>query len=224
MKKSALAAALLFLLPITVAAQDNDISFFLGGAAFEKTTLVAFLPEDLEVGLTFENGRSFALGFNHFWGDGGISTEFGILGLQTDPTLEVSSGPFEASIDVGDISVAAFTTTAQYHFRRHERVSPYLGAGLAILTGEFEAEFPDEFGGITRQTADFEVGAGFLFNAGLDIRINERWIFGIDVKAIPYSPEIDADEVPEIPEEEIVVTDELDLNPVIVGLGARYRF
>lgn len=221
--KTPFAVALLLFLPLTLSAQDNDVSVFLGGAGFEETTIVAFLPEDLELGLTFENGRAFSLGFNHFWRDG-FSTEFGILGLETDPTLEVRSEPFDASIDIGDISVAAFTTTAQYHFRRYERVSPYLGAGIAILTGEFDAEFEDELGEITRESADFEVAAGFILNGGVNIRINERWVFAIDVKAIPYSPEVDTEDLPEIPEEEIVVTDELDLNPVIVGFGARYRF
>ena len=40
-------AALLLMLPLPAAAQDNDVSLFLGGAGFEKTTIVAFLPEDL---------------------------------------------------------------------------------------------------------------------------------------------------------------------------------
>lgn len=216
-------AALLLLFPLTAAAQNNDVSLFLGGAAFESNTIVAFAPEDFDLELAFENGRSFSLNFNHFWRDS-FSTEFGILGVSADPTFKISSGPINASFDVGDASIGAFTATGQYHFRRYARVSPYVGAGIALVSGELEAEFEDEFGEVTNQVAEFEGAGAILFNAGLNIRINDRWIFAVDVKAIPYSPEIEDEDVPEIPAEEVIVIDEVDLNPVIVGFGVRYRF
>ncbi|HEX6178843.1 MAG TPA: OmpW family outer membrane protein, partial [Thermoanaerobaculia bacterium] len=98
------------------------------------------------------------------------------------------------------------------------------GAGIALVSGELEAEFEDEFGEVTNQVAEFEGAGAILFNAGLNIRINDRWIFAVDVKAIPYSPEIEDEDVPEIPADEVIVIDEVDLNPVIVGFGVRYRF
>lgn len=63
-----------------------------------------------------------------------------------------------------------------------------------------------------------------LFNGGVNFRMNERWAFAIDVKAIPYSPEIEDDAPVEIPDDAVVLADEIDLNPVILGFGLRYRF
>lgn len=217
------ALVLLLLLPVTATAQNNDVSLFLGGAGFETTTIVAFLPEDLELELGFENGRTFALGFNHFWRDS-FSTEIGVLGLSADPTLSLRSGPLNATFDIGDIRVSALTLTGQWHFRRDARVSPYLGAGIALLSGEIEAALEDELGEFTTTSADFEGAGGIVFNGGVNFRINDRWVFAVDVKAIPYSPEIEGEPPIDIPEEEIVLTDEIDLNPVIVGFGIRYRF
>lgn len=221
--KTRLAFFIVLLLPLAASAQDNDVSLLFGGAGFETTTIAAFLPEDLEVELGFENGRTFALGFNHFWRDN-VSTEVGLLGLSADPTLSVRSGPIDATFDIGDIRVSALTLTGQWHFRRDARVSPYIGAGIALLGGEIEAALEDELGEFTTTSADFEGAAGVLFNAGVNFRMNERWVFVIDVKAIPYSPEIEGEPPVDIPEEEIVLTDEIDLNPVIVGFGIRYRF
>ncbi|MGZ8867474.1 MAG: OmpW/AlkL family protein [Thermoanaerobaculia bacterium] len=223
MKTRLAALILLLLLPLTVSAQDNDVSIFVGGAAFETTTIVAFLPEDLELELGFENGRTFALGFNHFWRDS-FSTEIGVLGISADPTLSLRSGPLDATFDIGDISVSALTLTGQWHFRRDARVSPYLGAGIALLSGEIEAALEDELGQFTTTSADFEGAGGIVFNGGVNFRMNDRWVFAIDVKAIPYSPEIEGEPPVDIPEEEIVLTDEVDLNPVIVAFGIRYRF
>lgn len=218
-------ALLLLLLPLSAAAQDTDVSLFLGGAGFDTTTLVAFFPDDfgLDLELGFENGQTFAVGVNHFWRPN-VSTEFSLLRLSTDPTLTVRSGPVDASFDIGDIRVGALTAAGQWHFRREGRVSPYVGAGVALLSGEIETELGDEFGDVTETSADFEGAAGLFFNAGLNFRINDRWLFAIDVKAIPYSPEIEDEPPVEIPEEEVVITDELDLNPVIAAFGLRYRF
>lgn len=223
MKTSLAAAILLLFLPLLASAQQNDVAVYVGGAGFETTTIAAFLPEDLEVELGFENGRTFSLAFNHFWRDS-VSTEFAVLGLEADPTLSVRSGPIDASFDIGDVRVGAFTITGQWHFRRDARVSPYIGAGIALLSGEIEATGADELGEFTTTSADFEGAAGVLFNGGVNFRMNERWAFAIDVKAIPYSPEIEGEPPVEIPEEEVFLTDEIDLNPVIVGFGLRYRF
>ena len=223
MKTRLAAVIVLLFLSLTASAQQNEVSVFLGGAGFETTTIVAFLPEDLEIELGFENGRTFALGFNHFWRDS-LSTEFAVLGLTADPTLSLRSGPIDASVDIGDIRVSALTVTGQWHFRRDARVSPYIGAGIALLSGEIEAALDDELGDITTTSADFEGAGGVLLNGGVNFRINERWVFAVDVKAIPYSPEIEDEPPFEIPEEDVVLTDEIDLNPVIVGFGLRYRF
>ena len=223
MKTRLAAVILLLFVSLTASAQQNDVSLFLGGAGFETTTIVAFLPADLDLELGFENGRTFALGFNHFWRDS-LSTEFGVLGLTADPTLSLRSGPIDANFDIADIRVSALTITGQWHFHRDARVSPYIGAGIALLSGEIEAALDDELGEFTTTSADFEGAAGVLFNGGVNFRMNERWAFAIDVKAIPYSPEIEGEPPIGVPEEVVVLTDEIDLNPVIVGFGLRYRF
>lgn len=218
-------AILLLLLPLPAAAQNTDVSFFLGGARFETTRLVMAFPDDfgLDVELGFENGRVLSAGVNHFWSDR-VSTDFSFLVLSTDPTLTVSGGGFGATFDIGDIRVGALTATGQWHFQREARLSPYVGGGVAVLRGEIESDFEDELEEVANVSADFETAVGLLVNAGVNLRINERWLFAVDVKFIPYSPEIDGEPPVEVPEEEIVLTDELDLNPVIVGVGLRYRF
>ena len=209
---------LLLLLPLSAAAQSNDFSFFLGGVQFDRTTIAAFAPEDFEAELAFENAGSVTLSFNHFWRDN-FSTELALIGMGADPTLNVESGPVDISVDLGSASLGAFTAAAQWHFRRGARVSPYVGGGIALIGGEIEAEVEDEEGNEIRETVDLESAGTLLLNGGVNIRINDRWAFVVDAKLIPYTAEIEEED---LPDEESV--EEIDLNPFILGFGFRFRF
>jgi outer membrane protein W len=205
----------LLLLPLTATAQTNDVSFFLGGVAFDETTIAAFAPEDFEANLTFENGGALSFSYNHFWRER-FSTEFSIIGMASDPTLQIEEGPVDISVDLGDMTAGAITAAGQWHFRTGARVRPYIGGGIALVSGEIEVDFEDEDGVRTQETADLEGKGALLLNGGVNFRISDRWDFAIDAKAIPYSPEVEGDEADE--------NDEIDLNPFILGFGIRYRF
>lgn len=206
---------LLLLVPLTAAAQTNDVYFFLGGVAFDETTIAALAPEDFEATLAFENGGAISLSYNHFWRER-FSTEFSIIGMASDPTLKVEDGPVDISVDLGDMTAGAVTAAAQWHFRTGARVRPYVGGGIALISGEIDVDFEDEDGVRVQQSADLEGKGALLFNAGVNFRISDRWDFAIDAKAIPYSPTVEDEEPGE--------DDEVDLNPFILGFGIRYRF
>ena len=210
---------LLCLFPLSAFAQSNDFSVFLGGVKFDTTTIAAFAPEDFEAELAFENAGAFTVSFNHFWREN-FSTELALIGMGADPTLNVESGPVDISVDLGKAGIGAFTGAAQWHFRRASRVSPYVGAGLALISGEIEAEGEDDLGNEINETVDLEGAGTLMLNGGVNIRMTDRWVFAIDAKVIPYTAEIEDEEA--LPEEESI--DEIDLNPFILSFGVRFRF
>ena len=211
--------ALLLLLPLSAQAQENnDFSLFLGSASFSSTEILAVEPEDIRVELAFEQGGAGTVAYNHFWRRN-FSTELSLIGMAADVKLNVTEGPVDLSIDAGDVSLVAFTAAGQWHFRRDARVQPYVGAGLALISGEIEIEGEDEEGNEIEESADLEGAATLVVNGGVNFRLNPHWYLSLDAKAMPYEAEIDDD----VPAEEGDI-DELDMNPFIFSFGVRYRF
>ena len=115
------------------------------------------------------------------------------------------------------MNIGALSASALWHFRTDARVMPYAGVGLAVINGEIESEI-DTGDEVITQTAELDDSATLIFHGGINFKINERWIFAIDAKAIPYSPTSDIDD------DDFGVLSELELNPFILGFGIRHRF
>lgn len=111
------------------------------------------------------------------------------------------------------------TLTVQYHFRPKATFRPYLGIGVNY-THTYGENADDALeatlGGSTDVNADDSLG--YAVQAGFDYAIGERWFINFDLKYIDMSVDI-----------ELVTGSthrrvDVDINPIIAGIGLGYQF
>ena len=113
------------------------------------------------------------------------------------------------------------TLLVQYHFMADQSIRPYVGAGvnLTIAYGEDASQsLVNALGGPTNLKADNSIG--WAVQAGVDIDLDDRWFFNLDIKYI----DIGVDVAITTPATSTTRTTTLDINPIIVGAGIGYRF
>lgn len=113
-------------------------------------------------------------------------------------------------LDLGDIWLLPPTLTLQYHFTPEKQFSPYLGAGI-----NYTVPFGEDDG---RDVTDLEVDPdfGYAVQAGFDYWINDNWGFNMDVKKLWLDLDASVNNGG--------VTGNVELDPVIAGVGISYRF
>ena len=187
---------------------QTEIGIALNSAEFEAVTLT---DEEESVTIDFDESVGFGVSFNHYWTDA-FSTEFAAHGFGGDMTIDAEDLPvFKA----GEIHAAAITGMGQFHFNRAGRFSPYLGAGIAVVGGEFEPN--DEFEDPSEPDSDgFELETETTWTAGVgaDLRLTERLILNLDVRYIRWDARAEDDEESE----------SLEIDPMLVSAGIKFRF
>jgi outer membrane protein W len=199
-KRTVIALSLL-LLPLTATAQRNDLGVFISTSQFEDSEIndagdifdVEF-DEDMGVGILY----------NRFWTNS-FSTEFAYQRLGADLTLSFQ----DISEDVGSLDLDMLTATGQLHFARGSMISPYIGAGVAYVSGEAGA-----IDGSELENADLENEVDFLANAGLNVGLGRSLVIFLDGKYVMYEARGEGD-----PDD-----DALDVNPLIIAAGIKWRF
>ena len=131
----------------------------------------------------------------------------------------VTVGPLtNATVDLGDVWLLPPTLTAQYHFNTDGRVKPYVGAGVNATFFFNEDEGPVADG------IEYDPSVGFALQAGVDIDLDGTpggWAFNADVKKIWINPDVTVDFSTALGAS---LDAEVDIDPVVVGLGLGYRF
>jgi outer membrane protein W len=190
----------LLLLPLTAAAQNNELGVFISTSQLDEDEINE-AGDIFEV--EFDEDMGFGLLYNRFW-FGSFSTELAYQRLGADLTLSAD----EITEDIGELDLDVLSATAQLHFMRGGIVSPYVGGGLAYISGEAGSIDEDEL-----DTVDLENETEFLANAGLNVNLGRFAIF-LDGKYILYEARGEGD-----PDDEA-----LELNPLIIAGGVKLRF
>lgn len=204
-------AAALVIFPLSLAAQTspaNDVGVFVTSSSYDHEF-------DFD-GIEFEEKAGYGVSYNRYWSDA-ISTEFAAQKLAADityvPVFDDSLDEFE----LGEMDLTVISATAQWHFLRGGRVSPYAGVGLAHIQGEVETyeietdpgEEPIEAG-----TFDLESETTVVLNGGVDFNVTPSLAIGLDVKYIAYDPKGEGE----------LDSDRVDLNPLVLAAGLKFRF
>jgi outer membrane protein len=114
-------------------------------------------------------------------------------------------------LDLGETWLLPPTVTVQYHFQpRDPSFRPYVGVGVNYTI--FFNEGDDAAAGID---VDYDDNFGFALQAGADFPINERWSVNVDVKKIFLNTDVTI--------EPIGVRADVDIDPLIIGVGLTYR-
>jgi outer membrane protein len=117
-------------------------------------------------------------------------------------------------LDIGEVWLLPPTLTVQYHFQPDDPdFRPYVGAGVnyTMFFGHDDAD-------PAILDADFDSSVGFALQAGFDIPIDEHWSINVDVKKVWINTDVRLDTTlgP--------VAADVDINPLIVGVGVAYRW
>lgn len=99
------------------------------------------------------------------------------------------------------------TLTVKYHLLPDNTISPYVGAGVCYVI-----PFQDKLNGVS----DFDIDSSFGWAAqvGVDVALGGGWYANADLKYLNVETEM-----------RIAATKyDLDLNPLVGGLGVGYRF
>lgn len=199
-KRTLIALSLLFL-SLPLFAQMNDLGVFISTSQFENSEINdAGDVFDVE----FDEDMGLGVLYNRFWTTG-FSTEFAYQRLGAD--MSVSLG--DVAAQVAELDLDVLSGTAQLHFGRRGLFNPYIGAGVAYISGE--AGFIDEE---ELESVDFESEVEYLANAGLNVGLGRSFTVFVDGKYILFGARGEGE-----PEEET-----LDLNPLVISGGVKWRF
>lgn len=196
--------------PMALAAQPaNEVGVFINTAQFDELREVD--EDGFELELNFDENIGYGVNFTHFWSSN-LATEFSAQQLSADAEITVSGpGLPPISIDGGELEVMAYAATVQWHFARGSRISPYVGAGAAFVTGEVSGG--DVIDGEDFST-DLENEFTWLANAGVNFGLTDSIALGLDAKYIAYEPQAEGD-----PDEASEA-----LNPLVLSAGLKFRF
>jgi len=132
-----------------------------------------------------------------------------ILGVTPHEITHTPTG-----LDIGEVWLLPPTLTLQYHFQPDDPdFRPYVGAGVnaTLFFGHSGAD-------PAILDADFEPSVGFALQAGFDIPLDDHWTLNVDIKKVWINTDVDLTTTlgP--------VNADVDINPVIVGIGLGYRW
>jgi outer membrane protein W len=199
-------AVLLVVSAVPMSAQGTDFTLWASWVQLESHR---FDDPEFDIDLDFESSVGFGASANWFWGDH-LSTELAVMSLNADAELSTGFPEGPVIFPLGSLDITPLMFTAQYHFSPDSALDPYLGVGVAhVLTGDLLDESdPDAI------PAEFDDETGVLFNAGIGFSVTPNFGLTLDARYIPLEP---------------TVTDDLDefkveLNPLIVSAGLRWRF
>lgn len=206
MKRIIFSALIAFLFVFNAQAQDsntettNDYSKW--QARFRVIAVIPSPGDDID-GADVDISASFVpeLDFTYFFTKN-IAAELILATTKHDVDIPVLDA------DLGHVWLLPPTLNLQYHFYAGD-FKPYLGAGInyTIFYGVDEGDFNE---------IDYENSFGFSFQAGLDYNINDKLFLNLDFKQLLLSTDVTVNNSP--------VDVEVDINPLIIGVGVGMKF
>lgn len=183
---------------IDIIPQEETNSFTLGGAAVPFTADVSnqIVPE---------------LDISYFFNDN-IAVELVLATAYHHVDVNVGG----VGLPLGDTWVLPPTLLAQYHFNLGNGIKPYVGAGINYTI--FYGESGDLQGPLAGNNLSISDEFGWALQAGVDVHLGDNIYFNADFKYIWLNPDVSVNVGP------TPARVDLDLNPIVVGVGFGYRF
>jgi len=123
-----------------------------------------------------------------------------------------------ANIDLGDVWLLPPTLTLQYHFKNAGRFKPYIGAGVNATFFFNEDEGPVADG------IDYDPSFGPALQAGVDYDLDGQeggFALNADIKKIWINTDVKVDFTTALG---ATVNADVDIDPLVVGLGLAYKY
>ncbi len=215
MRKSLLLAALLSTVCAPAVAEQGDLLVRLRGIVVAPTEdSSAVLPAFPGGAVSVDNAIVPELDFTYF-----LTNNIGAeLILATSPHDISGEGSLAALGEIADTMVLPPTLLLQYHFAPEARVRPYVGAGLNWTIFYSEDASTSLVNAVGPTNVSLDDSVGWAVQAGLDFDLNERFFLNVDVKYI------DIDTTATLTSGALVNTVDVNLDPIVAGVGVGIRF
>ena len=188
----------------------SDAGVWIVGSKLEESS---FVDEGDELTIDFDEEAGFGISFNHFWTER-FSTEIAAQKFGGDMNLTVDSAANDLTFTAGEFDATSVTAMGQLHFRRAARFSPYVGAGLARVWGEFDPNEDIAEPGDDTDPVDLEAETTWAAAIGANVRLTEQIYFVGEMKYIPWEAFAEGD----------TDSDAIDVNPITFAAGVKVRF
>ena len=184
---------------------------FKAGDWMIRARAIGVLPQEsssLNIGGTAKVDNSVVpeLDFSYFFTKN-IAAE--LILATTRHNVKVVGSSAGANVDVGSAWLLPPTLTLQYHFDQFHGFKPYLGAGVNYT------HFYNEKAGAL-DTVKYDDSFGVALQAGVDVHLQGNWYANLDVKKVFINTTAKFNGG--------AVRADVDIDPVIVGVGIGYRF
>ena len=139
--------------------------------------------------------------------------------LATSPHDISGAGALSGLNKIADTMALPPTLTLQYHFAPDAKVRPYVGAGInwtVFYSEDPTASLNGALGGATDVSLDDSFG--WAVQAGVDFDITERVFLNLDVKYV------DIDTTATLDTGGVINKVDVQIDPIIVGVGVGIRF
>ena len=124
----------------------------------------------------------------------------------------------DATVDLGDVWLLPPTLTLQYHFDTGTQFKPYVGAGVNATF------FFNEDEGSVADGIDYDPSFGGALQVGFDYDLDGQpggWLLNADVKKVWINPDVTVDFTTALG---ATVDADVDINPLVVGIGFGYKY
>jgi outer membrane protein len=172
------------------------------------------LPSFPTGSVTVDNAIVPELDFSYFVADN-IAAE---LILATSPHDVSGAGALSGLGEIIDSMVLPPTLTLQYHFLPDAEIRPYVGAGINWTIFYSEDAKQSLVTAIGPTSVSMDDSFGWAAQAGLDIDLGGRWFLNADVKYI------DIDTTATLTTSALVNRVDVNLDPIVAGIGIGFRF
>ncbi len=151
-----------------------------------------------------------------------MTDNFGLeLMLDTSAKHDIKGTGGIAGLAVGDVTVLPPSLIGVWHFMPKNNIRPYVGAGLNYTFFFSEDTTNDLTTGLGATSTGLSVDDefGLIFQAGVDIDIDKKWYVSFDAKYLDLNTtatvSVDGADAAKV---------DIDLNPLILGVGIGTRF
>ncbi|MEO0400112.1 MAG: OmpW family protein [Pseudomonadota bacterium] len=212
------AAALLscaVLTPVTAAAEQGDWLVRLRGIVVAPTEEAGPVTPDFLTGsVSVDNAVMPELDFTYFLTDN-IGAE---LILATTPHDVSGEGALEGLGEIAELMVLPPTLTLQYHFNPAGSIRPYAGVGVNYTIFYDEEATPALVDAIGPTAVEVDDSVGVAYQLGVDFDLTDKIFLNADVKYIQI------DTTASLITDGGINTVEIDLDPIVAGIGFGMRF
>ncbi len=206
MKKLVLSIIAIAIISVSATAQkDANADFSKWKARFRVVSIIPNVGDDIDgadvdISTAYIPELDFTYFFNENW-----AAELILGTAKHDVDVNLGDG-----VDLGHVWLLPPTLNLQYHFTGGE-ITPYLGAGInyTIFYGIDEGDVVG---------MDYDNSVGFSMQAGFDYDLNEKWFLNLDIKKLLLKTDVTVDTG------EGILPVEVDINPLVIGIGIGMKF